>query len=85
MSKLSLGLLGVGGKLVIEEGYLGYSHPYGKRFRVPLKSITTVSVDTVGGGKANLKIIGQGATLAEVVMPTPWAEKAQQWVLEEIK
>lgn len=82
--KLSIGLLGVGGKLVIENGMLRYSHPYGKSFSVLLKDIDTVTLDSAGMGKVALKLIGRGAVLAEAEMPTPWGSKCQAWILERL-
>jgi len=77
-----LGLFGAGGKLTIETGFLNFSHPYGRTFRVPIKNIETVVVDAKGLGKGILKIIGHGAELASVEMPIRWANKSQAWILE---
>lgn len=82
-SKLKLGLLGAGGKLIHENGYIDFSHPYGKKFKVRTADIETVTIDTIGMGKGKLKIIGKGATLAEVEMPINWANKAQEWILNQ--
>ncbi|MDP3955902.1 MAG: hypothetical protein Q8Q18_01510 [bacterium] len=79
---LKLGPLGVGGKLKIEQGFLNFSHPYGRTFRVPIKDIETVVVDAKGLGKGILKIIGHGAELASAEMPIRWANKSQAWILE---
>lgn len=77
-----IGLLGAGGKLKIEDGFLSYQHPYGHFFRVAIKDIETVAVDVKGGGRAILKIIGKGTELAQEKMPIPWANKCQTWILE---
>lgn len=82
--KLSLGLLGAGGKLVIENGMLRFSHSYGKTFSVPVRDIETVTLDMAGMGKATVKVIGRGTALAEVTMPKSWAEKCQAWILERV-
>ncbi|MDD4333416.1 MAG: hypothetical protein PHT51_04875 [Patescibacteria group bacterium] len=79
--KLSIGLLGAGGKLIIKDGFLNFSHPYGKTFKVLIADIDTVVVDAVGMGKGELKIIGKGTELAKVKMPIPWANKCQEWIL----
>ncbi len=81
--KLCIGLLGVGGKLIIKNGFLNFSHPYGKTFRVLMADIDTVTVDVVGMGKGDLKIIGKGAELANVNMPISWANKCQEWILSK--
>lgn len=75
------GILG-GKTLIIENGFLEFKDVYSHNFRVLLKDVTTVSVDGVGWGKAILKVIGNGAELAQVKLPLPWANKAQQWILE---
>lgn len=82
--KLSIGFLGAGGKLVIENGMLRFSHPYGKTFSVPVRDIETVSLDTAGMGKSSLKVIGRGTVLAETTMPKSWGEKCQGWILERV-
>ena len=79
--KMKIGLLGAGGKLIIKDGFLNYKHPYGRSFKVPLKDIETVTADTVGLGKGELKIVGKGSILAKEKMPIPWANKCQEWIL----
>lgn len=79
--KFKIGFLGAGGKLTIENGFLSYSHPYGRTFKVLLKDIETVTVDAGRLGSGILKIIGKGTTLAEEKMPIPWANKFQEWIL----
>jgi hypothetical protein len=83
-AKMKLGLLGAGGKLYIKGGFLSYMHPYGRSFKVPIKDIDTVAVDTIGWGKGKLKIIGKGATLAQEEMPITWANRCQEWILENM-
>ncbi|MFA6527586.1 MAG: hypothetical protein WCT20_04135 [Candidatus Babeliales bacterium] len=80
--KMNIGFLGAGGKLVIDHMFLSYSHPYGHKFKVPSKDVETVIVDDIGWGKAKLKIIGRGTELASAKMPIPWANKCQEWILE---
>jgi len=82
--KLSIGLLGAGGKLTIKDSFLNFSHPYGKTFRVRMDDIDTVTVDVIGMGKSELKVIGKGAYLAKVKMPTTWANKCQEWILSKM-
>lgn len=77
-----LGLFGAGGKLKIENGFLSYQHPYGRTFRVLVKDIETITVDTKGWGSGILKIIGRGTELAIEKMPINWANKCQAWILE---
>lgn len=79
---MRIGLLGAGGKLKIEGGFLNFQHPYGRTFRVQTKDIETVTVDAKGFGKGILKIIGRGAELASAEMPVTWANKCQTWILE---
>lgn len=76
------GFLGAGGKLTMDGTFLEFRHPYGRTFRVPLKAITTVTVDQIGLGKGKLKIIGSGAELASTDMPFTWANKCQEWILQ---
>lgn len=76
-----IGFLGMGGKLTIENGLLKFQNPYAHTFRVPLKDIQTVSVDDIGWGKAMLKVIGHGAELAKVKLPSILANRCQEWIL----
>jgi len=77
--------LGLGApKFTVDDSWVKYQHPYGASFKVPKKAISTVSTDVAKGmGKAKLKIIGNGNTLAEVDLPKQWAEKAQEFILSE--
>lgn len=74
-----------GYKFTIDDSWVKYQSAYGKSFKVPKKAIDTVSTDTAKGfgAKAKLKITGGGNTLAEVDLPKPWAEKAQEFILKE--
>lgn len=76
-----IGLLGAGGKLEINNNFLSYSHPYGKTFKVLVSDIETVVISPKGFGNSILKVIGKGAELAAVDMPTSWADKCQEWIL----
>ena len=78
---LKLGLLSAGGKLTIDNGFLRYQHPYGSRFEVMLKDIQTVTIDMGSFGKSALRIVGAGTELANVTMPTTWAQKCRDWIL----
>lgn len=82
-SKFNIGLLGIMGKLAIDNGFLKFSNPYAKRFNVRVSDIETVTVDTLNFGKAKLKIVGKGSVLAETDLPVNWAEKCQRWILSQ--
>jgi hypothetical protein len=82
--QFNIGIFGAGGKLLIDTDFLSFSHPYGRTFRVRITDIETVTVDSVGLGKGELKIIGKGTELAKVKMPIPWANKCQEWIFAKI-
>jgi len=81
MAKINFGLYGY--QFKTDNNWLSYKSIYGKNFRVLLKDIESVSVDTAGLGKGKLKINGKGTTLAEVELPMTWAGKAQEFILKE--
>lgn len=68
----------------VADGEFTYKNAYGKRANVPVAAIETAAVSPTKGGKANLLVIGAGATLATIELPAPWATKAQKWLLKEI-
>jgi hypothetical protein len=80
--KYRVGGMLAGKTLIIENGYLELKDVYSHNFRVPIQDITTVAVDSVGWGKGMLKIIGHGTELAKVKLPLSWANKAQEWILQ---
>jgi hypothetical protein len=80
--KYRIGGFLAGKTLIMENGFLELKDVYSHNFRVPIQDITTVAVDSMGWGKGMLKVIGHGAGLAKVKLPLPWANKAQQWILE---
>ncbi len=83
MASLNFGLFGY--RFKIKNGLLTYRSAYGKSAVVRVSDIDTVTTDTAKGmGKATLKIIGRGATLAEIVLPRPWVEKAQRFILSNL-
>ncbi|MDD3191017.1 MAG: hypothetical protein PHI66_05015 [Candidatus Pacebacteria bacterium] len=82
--KFNIGFLGLAGKFFIENGFLNYSHPYGKSFRIRTDDIETVIVDTAGTGEGELKIIGKGTELAKVKMLTALANGCQEWILSQL-
>lgn len=82
--KYNIGFLGALGKLVIDDTFLGYTHPYGRQFRVALRDISTVTVDVIGRGMARLRVIGNGTDLASAEMPATQANKCQAWILNHI-
>jgi hypothetical protein len=63
--------------------YLSYKSIYGKFFRVARKDIESVSLDKGGFGKNIIKINGRGTTLAQLEMSKLWAEKAQEFIMNE--
>lgn len=77
------GLLG-GQTFSINKGRLKFQGPYGKHFVVVISQIDTVTVDSARRGRGLLKIIGHGTILASIELPFPWAEKAQDWILDNL-
>ena len=84
MATLRVGGVLSGQKFEIDEQMLRYKGPYGQGFSVPRASVQAVTVDTAGMGKGKLKVVGNGAVLAEVTLPRPWAEQAQAWIMKEL-
>ncbi|MEO5690746.1 MAG: hypothetical protein ABIQ64_01010 [Candidatus Saccharimonadales bacterium] len=83
MARLNFGLFGY--RFKTKDGLLTYKSAYGKSAVVRISDIDTVTTDTAKGmGKAKLKIIGRGATLAEITLPRPWVEKAQMFILKQL-
>ncbi len=74
-----------GYKFKADDRYISYQSIYGKSFRVLKADIETVSLDKGGAGKNIIRLNGKGTLLAEVEMPKPWAEKVQDFVLDEIE
>lgn len=74
-----------GYKFKADDNYISYQSIYGKSFRVLKHDIETVSLDKAGLGKNMVKLNGKGTLLAEVEMPKDWAEKAQDFIVSEIK
>ena len=70
-------------KFIADDKYLSYKSPYGKSFRVLRADIDGVSLEMGGRGKNIVKINGKGTLLAEVELPKPWAEKAQEFIQSE--
>lgn len=68
-----------------DDNYISYQSMYGKSFRVLKADVETVSLDKGGLGKNIVKLNGKGTLLAEVELPKQWAEKAQDFILGEIK
>lgn len=82
---LKLGLLGSGGKIWIEDGFVSYKGMYGGYFKVRLADIQAVNVDMGGkmiSTKATLRLIGAGVDLAAIEMYRNIAEQARDWILE---
>lgn len=73
-----------GYKFTSDNQFLRYQSAYGKSFRVNKIDIDSVSLDKGGPGKNIIKINGNGTLLAEVELPKPWAEKAQEFILSEM-
>lgn len=79
--KLSFGMGGY--TFTADDQYVSYKSIYGKFFRVARKDIESVSLDKGGMGKNNIKVNGHGTTLAQLEMPKQWAEKAQEFIMNE--
>ncbi len=82
MSSKNFGLFGY--RFKCKGDYLTYKSIYGKKFRVRLKDIETVTVDLARASKGTLKVIGHGTVLAQVTLPRSWAEKAQTFILNNL-
>ncbi len=78
--KLSFALGGY--VFIANDEYVSYKS-LGKFFRVARKDIESVSLDKGGMGKNIIKVNGRGTTLAQVELPKPWAEKAQEFIMKE--
>jgi hypothetical protein len=79
--KLSFALGGY--TFTADDRYVSYKSIYGKFFRVARKDIESVSLDKGGMGKNLIKVNGRGTTLAQLEMPKQWAEKAQEFIMNE--
>lgn len=79
--KLSFALGGY--TFTADDQYVSYKSIYGKFFRVARKDIESVSLDKGGMGKNFIKVNGRGTTLAQLEMPKQWAEKAQEFIMNE--
>lgn len=79
--KLSFALGGY--RFTANDEYVSYQSMYGKSFRVLRKDIESVSLDKGGMGKNIIKVNGKGTVLAEVELPKPWSEQAQDFIRKE--
>jgi len=79
--KLSFALGGY--KFTANDEYVSYQSIYGKSFRVLRKDIESVSLDKGGMGKNIIKVNGRGTVLAEIELPKPWSEQAQDFIRKE--
>jgi len=79
--KLSFALGGY--KFTANDEYVSYQSIYGKSFRVLRKDIESVSLDKGGMGKNVIKVNGRGTVLAEIELPKPWSEQAQDFIRKE--
>lgn len=68
-----------------DDQFISYQTNFGKSFRVLKADIESVSLDKGGMGKNIIRVNGKGTLLAEVELPKLWAEKVQQFILDEIK
>lgn len=82
MGRISFGFFGY--RFKTDNNWLTYKTAYGKSVRVLKQDITSVSVAEGKRGRGKLRINGQGTTLAEIELPRPWANKAQEFILKEI-
>lgn len=73
-----------GYKFKADGDYITYQSAYGKSFRVRKSDIDTVSLDEAGAGKNKLTLVGHGSTLAQVELPKPWTESAQDFILNKL-
>lgn len=78
-----------GGNLAKDQTFLCYDGGFlsnlGSRFKVPVRDIETVTVDTKDSLISFLRIMGKGTELAKAVMPHEKAEEAQEWILKNLK
>jgi len=74
-----------GNKFEINNNTFKYTGVYGKFSTVPLNSIKSVTLSPGGWGKVLLNIIGEGTTLASIELPRNWAEKAMDWIFDELR
>jgi hypothetical protein len=82
---LKLGLLGSGGKVWLEDGYVMYRGMYGGYFKVRTADIEAVNADMCGKAfstKATLRLIGKGVDLASVEIMRSYAEQVRDWIIE---
>ncbi len=79
--KLSFALGGY--KFTANDEYVSYQSIYGKSFRVLRKDIESVSLDKGEMGKNVIKVNGRGTVLAEIELPKPWSEQAQDFIRKE--
>lgn len=82
VKKLTFGLYGY--TLTADDKYISYKSIYGKSFRVLKSDIESVSLDQGGAGKNIVRLNGKGTALASLELPRPWAEKAQEFIQDEI-
>lgn len=72
-------------KFWTDETYLNYRGTNsGKTFRVLISDIETISIAPVDRLKSSLKVIGKGTTLAETVLYTNIANKAQDFISSQL-
>lgn len=72
-----------GYKFTANDEYVSYQSIYGKSFRLLRKDIESVSLDKGGMGKNIIKVNGRGTLLAEIELPKPWSEQAQDFIRKE--
>lgn len=68
-----------------DEKYISYQSIYGKRFRVRKSDVESVSLDQGKMGQNVIKLNGKGTTLATIELPAMWAEKAQEFIQDEVE
>ena len=73
-----------GARFEIDGRWIRYVGTYGQGFSVPRAAVQVVTTTPAGMGKAKLQLVGAGTVLAEVKLPRPWAEKAQNWILHTL-
>lgn len=82
---LKVGGFLAGHTLSVDDNFVEWKHVYGRGFKVPRSAVQVVLVEKAGWGKADFKLVGNGAELAKVPgLPVSWAEQAQKWLMERL-
>lgn len=82
MADLKLGLGNF--KFRTDERWLEYKTLFTNYNRILKSDIESVTVTDAKGGNCKLQIVGKGTVLANLKMPVTWANKAQDFILNEV-